>query len=733
MLILSRIRYTERSFSALGRPMFNRIHTSLVLLLVSVNTFAVEATYTEQQAALGKQYYDKHCGECHHLTLRGTGHGSELAGPNFLAKWGNQTIATLERVSREQMPAGAPGSLKPEAYTAITAHILRVNGVAVGSEALATNNEQIIGVAVKGDEWDAKAAEEAAKNAGPVKFQSWSEAGTIADAAKKTRGFVNRTIEDYQAVTDKLLAAPPAKDWLNWRRTQDGQGYSPLEQINRDNVKQLRLAWALTMREGSNQGTPLIHDGVMFLTHPQNVVQAVNAATGELIWEYAYDYPAESQTLGGPSKNIALYDDKVFMATYDAAIIALDARTGEQLWRTVKADYKEGYTHTAGPVVGDGVLISGINGCERYKQGGCFITGHDAETGIELWRTSTIALPEDPNNATWGEIPFGLRAGGDTWMPGTYDPELRLFYIGTSQAKPWVAASRGMSALDAALYTNSTLAIEPKTGKIVWHYQHVPGETLDMETSFERVLVDLDEQQLMVTVGKDGIMWKLDRATGKFIDFVETQYQNLFLPLDRSTGRLQYRQDIIDAKIGDPVSVCPSIYGGHNWQSAAYSPETKSLVVPLFQLCVDMVGREVEMSEGFGGYGGESRIFEMPGADGKLGRLASWDVATMTERWSHKQRAMFLTAALNTGGGLTFIGDVDRYFKAFDTANGEQLWQTRLGSALHGYPVTYSVNGRQYVAVQTGMGVFKLMTVGQSPDIYQPNGGNQIYVFELPE
>lgn len=713
--------------------MLNQIFTPLFLLLMSAHVYALEASYTEQQAAIGKQHYDKHCGECHHLALRGTGHGSELAGPNFLAKWGNQTIAALETLSREQMPAGAPNSLKPAVYTAITAHILRVNGAAAGSAVLAANSELIIGVAVRGDAWDAESAQDAAKNAGPVKFQSWSEAGTIAAAAKKSRGFVNRTIKDYQPVTNTMLATPPAEDWLSWRRTQDGQGYSPLDQINRDNVKQLRLAWSLTMREGSNQGTPLIHDGIMFLTHPQNVVQAIDAATGELIWEYAYDYPAESQTLGGPTKNIALYGDKVFMATYDAAIVALDARSGEQLWRTVKADYKQGYTHTAGPVIGDGVVISGINGCERYKQGGCFITGHDAQTGAELWRTSTIALPDDPNNATWGEMPFGLRAGGDTWMPGTYDPKLNLFYIGTSQAKPWVAASRGMSALDAALYTNSTLAIEPKTGRIVWHYQHVPGETLDMETGFERVLVDINEKQLMVTVGKDGILWKLDRGTGKFLDFVETQYQNLFLPLDRKTGRLQYRQDIIDAKIGDPVSVCPSIYGGHNWQSAAYSPKTKALVVPLFQLCVDMVGREVEMTDGFGGYGGESRVYEMPGSDGMLGRLAAWDVDTMTERWSHKQRAMFLTAAVNTGGGLTFIGDVDRYFKAFDTANGQQLWQTRLGAGLHGYPVTYSVNGRQFIAVQTGMGVFKLLTVAQSPDIYQPNGGNQIYVFELPQ
>jgi alcohol dehydrogenase (cytochrome c) len=703
----------------------------LLFWFIATEVSALDGVYTEEQAAIGKQNYDKFCAECHHLTLRGTGHGSALVGPSFLAKWGGQSIEALETLSREQMPAGAPNSLKAPVYTAITAHILRVNGAASGAHELTASDTLAIGAAIKGEAWDLQAAQAAARNVTPIAFQSWSEAGTIAGQAKQSRGFVNHEIKDYVPITDAMLAAPPDGDWLSWRRTQDGQGFSKLDQINRENVENLQLAWSITMREGSNQGTPLVHNGVMFLTHPQNVIQAIEAASGELIWEYVYDYPPESQTLGGPTKNIAIYGDKVFVSTYDAALLALDARTGKQLWRTVKADYKEGYTHTAGPVIADGVVISGINGCERFKKGGCFITGHDPESGKELWRTSTIALPEDPNSKTWGDIPFGLRGGGDTWMPGTYDPALKLFFIGTSQAKPWVAASRGMSPLDAALYTNSTLAIEPKTGRIVWHYQHVPGETLDMETGFERVLVDLDDRKLMVTVGKDGILWKLERATGKFVDFTETMYQNLFLPLDRTTGRLRYRQDIIDAKVGDPVSVCPSIYGGHNWQSAAYSPATHTLIVPLFQLCVDMVGREVEMTEGNGGYGGESRVYEMPGSNGMLGRLAAWDIDTMTERWSHKQRAMFLTAALTTAGGLVFVGDVDRYFKAFNTDDGKLLWQTRLGAGLHGYPVSYAVNGRQFIAVQAGMGVFKLLTVGQSPEIYQPNGGNELYVFEL--
>jgi alcohol dehydrogenase (cytochrome c) len=290
-----------------------------------------------------------------------------------------------------------------------------------------------------------------------------------------------------------------------------------------------------------------------------------------------------------------------------------------------------------------------------------------------------------------------------------------------------------MTPRDAALYTVSTLAIEPHTGRIRWYYQHIPGETLDMENGFERVLVDLDGRKLVYTVGKDGILWKLDRSTGKFVDFAETMYQNVFKPLNHRTGRLDYRDDILNAKIGDTVSVCPSIYGGHNWQATAYDPEHAALIIPLHQLCVDFTGRDVEMKEGGGGYGGDSVIHPLPSANGMLGRLVSFDLRTLQERWSHEQRAMFLTSVLTTGGGLAFVGDLDRWFKAFDSDNGQEVWKVRLGAPLHGYPVTYAAKGRQYIAVTTGMGVFKLMTAQQSPDIYQPSGGNAIYVFELAD
>ena len=696
----------ESSLSGVARVHTN--WTAILFLVAAISPLSWAATDT------GERLYGEHCASCHAATLRGSAHGAALSGPAFANKWAAVSAQSFLTYQSAEMPPGEAHSLSPAQHASIAQYVISQSGLDADA-LLVSSAEALTGTP--------------ADNIEVVEF---AEAGSVMDMARRAGAFTTRRVDDFKPVTTEELNQPDAADWLNWRRTPDGHAHSPLIDISRDNVSRLSMIWSMAMHEGSNQPTPLVRDGVMFLTHAHNKIQAIEAATGELIWEYQYEFPPASRMLGGPTRNIALWQDRLFLTTYDAAIVAIDATTGEERWRTEKADYREAYTHSAGPIVADGIVVSGINGCELFTQDGCFITGHDPKTGEELWRTATLAEPGTPEYASWGDVSPDRRGGGDIWIAGSYDPGLDLVYFGTSQPKPWAAPSRGMSVEDAALYTNATLAVKPKTGELVWHFQHIPGETIDMEVGFERILADIDDEQTLLTVGKDGILWKLDRATGDYLDLLDTMDQTIF-EVDRGTGQLTYREDIATAGIGDTYTACPGIYGGHNWQSATYDDARHLLFLPIHQLCSDMTPREVDLGPGGGGYGADVATYPMPGKEGLAGALLAIDVRTMKVRWKIEQPALFLSGALSTDGGLLFIGDLDRHFQAFDTETGERLWSTRLPAPAHGYPITYEAEGKQFVAIPAGIGVFRALTAVIFPDIYQPPDGQGLFVFSLPQ
>jgi len=541
---------------------------------------------------------------------------------------------------------------------------------------------------------------------------------------------VTAQIANVSPVTDATLSNPLESDWIHWRRTQDGWGHSPLDEINRENVGSLQMAWSWALEPGTQQTTPLVHDGVMYLASPGNVIHALDAATGDLIWEYRRQFESAAGSRG-QTRGLSIYGDKVFLNTADAHVVALNANTGEVAWDTEVADSSKGFRFTSGAVVAQGKVISGITGCLRFWDDGCFITAHDSETGQELWRTSTVARPGEPGGDTWGDLPMMLRAGGDAWITGSYDPELGLTYWGVAQAKPWSQASRTTDG--DALYTSSTLALDAQTGEMKWYYQHIPGESHDMDEVFERVLVDVAGRPSVFTMGKLGILWQLDRETGEFVRATDLGYQDL-LDVDATTGAVAYREGVMP-QIGVELEFCPSHSGFKSWRAMAYSPETEAFYIPLTLNCQRSIYIDVEQVEGGGngGLGRRENLFH-PDSVGNLGEFVAMSAATGEILWSQRKRTPYNSAALTTAGGLVFVGDWDRFVYAYDIETGESLWETRLPTSAQGFPITYAVDGKQYVAVPagTGSGSWATIPLTLTPDKRRPsNGGNGLFVFAL--
>ena len=554
-------------------------------------------------------------------------------------------------------------------------------------------------------------------------------------------------LDNYTPVTLEELANPPASDWLMWRGTPNNWAHSTLDQINKDNVDSLRLAWSWTMEPGKQETTPLVHDGIMFLPQACDFIEAVDATDGTPLWEYRRATVDHVAPLSCANRNGTLYKDQLIIATRDAYIVSLNATSGEVTWEQKIGDWTVGQHYSGGPQVFNGKVITGMSGC-YYINTSCWITAHDADTGEELWRTNTVPKIGEPNGESWGDVPNEQRRGGSAWMPASFDPELNLIFIGVAVPIPWGEIQRGTRGGDV-LYTNSTLALDAETGEIEWYFQYIPAGNWDQDHPFERLIVETEvtpdadavswmnpniassERRKVITgiPGKPGIVWTLDAATGDFLWATETNYQNIIVGVDVEGRKGITNPEIDITEIGQQKLVCPTTQGGINWNSVGYSPQTNSLYTPANNTCMNFALRPVEPTVGLHHASARSSVDIGPEDTGQVGQFSSIDVATGKTRWTYKQRAGIGGSVLTTGGGLVFVSDDARRFRAFDADNGDILWEQILNSTAGGFPVSYSIDGVQYIAIAAGEGVnYRRHT----PEIRQRGGGNTLYVFRLP-
>ena len=545
-------------------------------------------------------------------------------------------------------------------------------------------------------------------------------------------------LKSYSAVTADRLQKPTDGDWLMIRRTYDGWGYSPLDQITPANVSRLEPAWVLSTGVSSgHEAAPIVNNGVMFFSTPSHQVFAIDAKTGVILWRWIKEVAERIVAPHPTSRGVAVYGNKVFFAANDAVLVALDARTGLAAWRTIVADNASGYYMTLAPLVAGGKVMVGASGGELGVRG--FVAAYDPDTGKELWRTYTVPAPGEPGSETWPKGDQWKNGGAPVWVTGNYDPQTNIAYWGTGNGGPWMGDQRPGDNL----YATSVVALDVATGKIKGHFQYVPNDSWDWDEVSPPILVDYQRQgrtvKGLIDVSRSGYLWFLERTDGpiKFVDGKPYVTQNVFRSLDPKTGR----PDVDPARkpgTGKSADFCPSHWGGKNWPPIAYSPKTRMIYIPANEnLCGSIIGRPATYSPGSSYTGATSTLSLVPGAK-HIGEVQAWNVDTGNRVWTHTYGASANWGPmLATGGGLVFGGGTnDRKFHAFDAGTGKLVWEFPTNSGITGQPTSFSIDGKQYIAVLSGWGVdaramqarLNRLLPGNYPEV--PEGG-AVWVFAI--
>ncbi len=552
---------------------------------------------------------------------------------------------------------------------------------------------------------------------------------------------------DYRPVTDEMLANPDPGEWITYRQNLQGWGFSPLDQITADNVDDLTLVWSRVLESaGTNETTPMIHDGVMFIGMGNDVIQAIDAASGSLLWEYRRDLPdaSELNILGQNTRSVALYEDKVIFVSWDNFVVALDATTGQLVWETDRGDGNE-VSNSNGPIVANGVVIAGST-CQ-FAGFGCYVTGHDAASGEELWRHNFIPRPGEEGDETWGDAPFESRWMTGAWGPMVYDPVTGLVYYGSTGVGPASETQRGMTG--ATLWgSNTRFAVDPLTGEIAWAHQVLPRDNWDQECTWEAIIVDSPinpnpDAVGMLAVGdvagetrrvqtgvpcKTGVAWTFDAETGEFLWAKQTVEQNLIEAID-GEGMVTVNEDVVLTEVGETYFMCPTFLGGRDWPTAAYSPIQNAFFVPLNNVCYNISANEDEPTPD-DVYNTTAEMVMAPGHE-NVGRIDAISVETGDTLWTWENEVGLYSPILATGGSLLFTGGIDRYFRAIDADTGEEIWQTRLPAQVDGHAVSFELDGVQYIAVTVGGALASGSLTGMTPGVDAVTGGNAVYVFAL--